>query len=233
MKTQLSKAKRYILEKSTNDSRLPLKNSSDSKYWTPHFRTISEEIFSIFNTHCSFFQLCPLARTRITALHLCLPQGAQPLVCFEWLKHGSIALKWQSYMNWVFLNFQKIMVLLLPNVSIITVKFVPEETPEKATLPNRTLWDYFFQDNIILCRSTRPMLISWRVSLKSLPGYPYIVASPMEKYNYTTSHWFSWIHHSFRMSCRLTVTVCSSWFILFCMKSTGKITNTLKPSCRR
>lgn len=52
MKTQLSKDERYILgkKKNTNESRLPLKSRFDSKYWTPHFRTISDEIFSIFNT---------------------------------------------------------------------------------------------------------------------------------------------------------------------------------------
>lgn len=39
----------------------------------------------------------------------------------------------------------------------------------------------------------RATLITWRVSLNSLPCYPYVVAPPVEKYSFTTSHQFSWI----------------------------------------
>lgn len=81
MKTRFSKDDRYIFGKKKkkrltrvicHQRTVLIANIWPAWTRTLLFRTIYEEIISIFNTYCYFFLLCPLAYIRITAFHLCL-----------------------------------------------------------------------------------------------------------------------------------------------------------------
>lgn len=121
MKTQLSKDERYILGKKKILMRVDCHWRADLiANIGPRISGQSLTKFFPFSTHHYFFCLCPLACTRNTILHLSLPHR-HPAPGVLW-----VAEIWQHCtemaVTYDFLNFQNIIVLLLPNINIVTVK---------------------------------------------------------------------------------------------------------------